>query len=93
LTDRVTLAVGEEALQPGDCLLLYTDGLVEARDRNGEFFGEERLTGLLHRATAAGQPPPETLRRLMHAVLDHQAGVLQDDATAVLARWNGRPAR
>jgi hypothetical protein len=84
------VAIGEETLQPGDCLMLYTDGLVEARDRSGNYFGEDRLVDLLQRAKAAGQPPPETLRRLMHAVLDHQAGVLQDDATAVLARWNGR---
>jgi sigma-B regulation protein RsbU (phosphoserine phosphatase) len=28
---------------PGDCLVLYTDGLVEARDNNGEEFGEKRL--------------------------------------------------
>ncbi len=86
-----TVHIGEEFLQRDDCLLLYTDGLVEARDRDGECFGEDRLTDLVRRAAAAGQPTPETLRRLMHAVLDHQAGgVLQDDATAVLVRWNGR---
>jgi hypothetical protein len=91
--DVVTvLSVGEETLQPGDWLVLYTDGLVEARDRAGEFFGEARLVDLLRRETAAGNPPPEALRRLVHAVLDHQAGVLQDDATVVLARWNGRSA-
>jgi hypothetical protein len=58
--------------------------------RAGDFFGEPRLVDLLRRETAAGHPPPEALRRLVHAVLDHQAGVLQDDATVVLARWNGR---
>jgi hypothetical protein len=85
-----TVVVGQEVLQPGDWLVLYTDGLVEARDRDGEFFGEARLVDLLRREMAAGHPPPETLRRLVHAVLEHQAGVLQDDATIVLARWNGR---
>jgi hypothetical protein len=84
-----TVRVGEEDLEPGDWLVLYTDGLVEARDGDGEFFGEARLVDLLRRETAAGQPPPETVRRLVHAVLDHQAGVLHDDATVVLARWNG----
>ena len=59
------------------------------RDRSGEYFGEIRLVDHLGRAIAAGQPVPETLRLLMHAVLDYQAGVLQDDATAVLARWKG----
>jgi serine phosphatase RsbU (regulator of sigma subunit) len=84
------IRIGEEILQPGDWLVLYTDGLVEARDRAGEYFGEARLVDFLRRESAAGHPPPETLRRLVHAVVDHQAGVLQDDATVVLARWNGR---
>ena len=42
---------------------------------------------------AAGQPPPETVRRLKQAVLAHQSGVLQDDASILLACWNGdRPS-
>lgn len=79
--------VGEEMLQPDDWLILYTDGLVEARDRNGEFFGEARLIDFVQRAAAAGRPPPETVRQLVKAVLQHQKGVLQDDATVVLAHW------
>jgi hypothetical protein len=31
---------------------------------------------------------PETLRRLVAAVLDHQAGELQDDATMVMVDWS-----
>ena len=31
--------------------------------------------------------PDETVRRVIHAVLDHQADVLHDDATVLLARW------
>jgi hypothetical protein len=34
----------------------------------------------------AGQSPPETVRRLTRAVLEHQDGLLQDDATLLLAR-------
>jgi hypothetical protein len=90
LSDIAALNVGEEVLQPGDWLVLHTDGLVEARDGGGQVFGQTRLVDLLRRETAAGHPPPEALRRLVHAVLDHQAGILQDDATVVLARWNGR---
>ena len=44
----------------------------------------------MSRTSAGGTPPPETLRRLMHSILDHQAGDLQDDATAVLVEWNGQ---
>ncbi|MGY1697798.1 PP2C family protein-serine/threonine phosphatase [Geodermatophilus sp. SYSU D00814] len=85
-------SVAEEALEPGDWLALYTDGVTEARDGLGRWFGEQRLIEFLTRAVAAGQPPPETVRRLMHAVLDHQGGVLQDDASILLACWSaGEP--
>ncbi|NYJ07982.1 PP2C family protein-serine/threonine phosphatase [Petropleomorpha daqingensis] len=81
------LAVGEEVLQPGDWLVLYTDGVTEARDPSGREFGEARLVEYLRRAAAADQPPPETVRRLTRAVLAHQRGVLQDDASILLAAW------
>jgi hypothetical protein len=37
--------------------------------------------------TVPDQPPPETVRRLTRAVLAHQRGVLQDDASILLASW------
>lgn len=81
------LTVGEETLQTEDWLVLQTDGISEARDRAGRFFGEDRLVDFLQREAAAGHPPPETARRLIKAVLNHQNGELQDDATVLLARW------
>jgi serine phosphatase RsbU (regulator of sigma subunit) len=84
-------AVGEEILEPGDWMALYTDGITEARDASGTWFGESRLLEFLTRAIAAGQSPPETVRRLTQAVMQHQGGLLQDDATVLLARWT-RPA-
>lgn len=74
-------------LRDGDRVLLYTDGIVEARSPDGRFFGEERLADFVVRADVAGDPPPETLRRLMRDVLEHQAGELQDDASIVLVEW------
>ncbi|SFP41243.1 Stage II sporulation protein E (SpoIIE) [Geodermatophilus dictyosporus] len=82
--------VAEEVLEPGDWLVLYTDGITEARDAAGRWFGEQRLVEFLTRAAAAGQPPPETVRRLVHAVLNHQDGVLQDDASILVASWAER---
>ena len=81
------LTVGEEVLEPGDWLALYTDGITEARDSSGAWFGEERLAAFLRRAIAGGHPPAETVRRLTEAVLDHQGSLLQDDASVLLARW------
>ena len=83
------LAVGEARLEPGDWLVLHTDGVVEARDAAGEFFGRHRLVDFLERAVAADLGVSETVRRLVRAILEHQEGVLQDDATVLLARWRG----
>jgi serine phosphatase RsbU (regulator of sigma subunit) len=77
----------ETRLQPGDRLLLYTDGITEARSPQGEFFGEQRLADFISAAAAAGDPAPETVRRLMGHVLHHQADQLQDDASIVILEW------
>jgi serine phosphatase RsbU (regulator of sigma subunit) len=83
----------QEQLEPGDRLLLYTDGVVEARSASGEFFGVSRLVDIVRRQEADRRPVPETMRRVMLAILDHQAGELQDDATAMLVEWRGRSAQ
>jgi serine phosphatase RsbU (regulator of sigma subunit) len=75
---------------PGDWLILHTDGITEARDEAGNFFGEARLVDFLRREAASSHPPPETVRRLVHAVLRHQHGILQDDASVLLAEWDSR---
>lgn len=79
--------IAEEWLQPGDRIVFYTDGITEARDTEGRFFGVHSLVEHLERAAAARQPAPETLRRIGHDVLDHQGGTLQDDATLLIAEW------
>jgi hypothetical protein len=81
------VAEASESLESGDQLLLYTDGLPEARQPDGEFLTVERLGEFVERQAAAGYPAPETLRRLRHAVLAHQRGRLQDDASALLVEW------
>ncbi len=85
---EATPAPAEERLEPGDRLLFYTDGVTEARDDDGNLFGLDRLVELTERHATSGMPTPEILRRLSHAVLDHQKGVLQDDATFLLAEWS-----
>jgi serine phosphatase RsbU (regulator of sigma subunit) len=84
------LVVHEEVLEPGDRLVLYSDGVVEAKDPiTHERFGVERLVEFIARAEADGEPVPETMRRLGHAVVKHQGDELQDDATQVLLEWRG----
>jgi serine phosphatase RsbU (regulator of sigma subunit) len=85
--DGPSPTVAQESLQPGDLLLLYTDGLTEARHPDGQMFTELGLGEFIEREAAAGQTAPETLRRLRHAIVDRQPGQLKDDATAVLVEW------
>ncbi len=88
LTDGSTVEPATEVLEPGDRVLFYTDGVVEARDADGEPFGVSRLVDVAEKHAAAGLTAPETLRRVSHTVIDHQGGQLQDDATLVLLEWS-----
>jgi serine phosphatase RsbU (regulator of sigma subunit) len=80
--------VAETSLEPGDALLLYTDGVIEARDADGEEFGEARLRDLLERESSSGREPAETLRHLVHSVLTHHGSRLRDDASTLYLRWD-----
>ncbi|MFJ8622240.1 PP2C family protein-serine/threonine phosphatase [Kitasatospora sp. NPDC093550] len=86
--ERGAQPVHRARLQPGDRLLVYTDGVTEARSRSGEFFGELRLADTLMQHMAGGDPAPEALRRLIHALVTHQDHDLRDDATILLAEWH-----
>ena len=76
-----------ERLEPGDRVLLYTDGVTEGRAADGTPFGLQRLADFIIRHSSALLPAPETMRRLNHAIVEYQNGRLRDDATAVLIEW------
>ena len=87
------VVITEEMLEPADQVLFFTDGVIEARSGDGEFFGVDRLVDMISRTSASATPAPETMRRLMHAILAHQEGELQDDATIVVVEWRGPGSR
>ena len=72
-------------LVPGDWLVIFTDGLVEAINKSEEEYGEERLMGVIAANTAA--QPPEMLNRMMTA-LDGFVGTTpqHDDVTCLLIK-------
>jgi Stage II sporulation protein E (SpoIIE) len=74
------------ALEPGDRLLLFTDGITEAHQRGEREFGYRRLAALLadHRELA----PPELVRYITRAVTESCNGELSDDATVVCLDWH-----
>jgi len=85
--DGVTAPVYTERLEPGDRVLLYTDGVTEGRSADGAPFGLDRLSDFIIRHSNDGISAPETMRRLNHAISEYQRGRLQDDATIVLVEW------
>jgi len=64
-------------LQPGDVLILYTDGVVEATNEQGELFGFERLYRLLNES--ATRRPRSLTRQIVRAVRAFTGPLPQDD--------------
>lgn len=74
----------EVVLEPGDLLMLYTDGLTEARDRRERMFGLDRLRELF----ASTPDTPDAVRdRIVAALGEHQGGpVGSDDQTLIVLK-------
>ncbi|CAG6390940.1 serine/threonine-protein phosphatase [Streptomyces cocklensis] len=70
--------VDRHVLAVGDVLLLYTDGVIEARDERGRFYPlTERLAGW------SGRPPSELIAALTEDLLRHVGRRLGDDVAIV----------
>lgn len=79
----------ELVLEPGDALVCYTDGVIEAHAESGEQFGEERLVGVL--ADARGRSATGTARRIERAVVDYRSPDDRDDLAVVVVRLKPNP--
>jgi sigma-B regulation protein RsbU (phosphoserine phosphatase) len=70
-------------LEPGDRLVLFTDGITEIANAADEEFGEERLMELLRAHRALGAEAMQ--KRVMAAIAEFSGGNFQDDATLIVA--------
>src|SRR5579863_9272280 len=79
-------------LKSGDCVLSYTDALIESRDADGEMLGE---AGLLRIMRFVGDVEPQLLTKtLLHEISDRNPeNLTKDDVTVLLVRANGRKPR
>jgi sigma-B regulation protein RsbU (phosphoserine phosphatase) len=76
--------VSEVTLQPGDTLIVYTDGVTEAMDDDAEPFGEDRLLELARRAVQL--PIDGLVTAILDEVQRFSGTVQEDDLTLVVAR-------
>jgi sigma-B regulation protein RsbU (phosphoserine phosphatase) len=75
---------GAETLAPGDCIVLFTDGVPEAEGPDEEFFGDERLQALLGRI--GGESAEEVCKSVAARIADYEQGSPHDDVTLVALR-------
>jgi serine phosphatase RsbU (regulator of sigma subunit) len=76
-------------LEPGEALILYTDGITEAQNDQGLFYGLERLTALAQANLVEG------IQSMQKAILNdlqefNQRETQEDDVTMVLIKWNDK---
>jgi PAS domain S-box-containing protein len=82
--DDAELGDGSLRLMPGEALVLYTDGVTEARSPDGDFLGDERLRGLLR--SCSGLDAAGIAARIKKVVLDFQEGCPRDDLAVLVLR-------
>jgi phosphoserine phosphatase RsbU/P len=87
MLDSASYAVESVQLEPGDKLVMYSDGVTEAENAENSFFGTQRLRELLR--ANAGHTYMDLHRSILSAVEEFTEGsVLGDDVTLVVLEYN-----
>jgi len=87
--DHASYPVRHDRLAPGECIMIYTDGVTDATDTGGAMFGTERLMDAVGAAT---EPDAYSLTRGVFSIVEEFArGAPQaDDITVLTVRYLGR---
>jgi sigma-B regulation protein RsbU (phosphoserine phosphatase) len=85
LMERFLIQKREVQLQPGDILMLYTDGFTEATDQDGTFWSEDGLATIIRQNAEASAE--QLIQKILQALKEHTNGhPLEDDVTLVMAK-------
>jgi serine phosphatase RsbU (regulator of sigma subunit) len=84
LFDKWECTLEERELAPGDTILLYTDGVTEAVNGDGEEFGEERLLEATRQHSRLS--PPDLLATLADQARSFSPDQQADDITLIVAK-------
>jgi serine phosphatase RsbU (regulator of sigma subunit) len=85
LSERFFINCEDVQLEPGDILLLYTDGITEAEDSQGVSWGEERMADIIRRNADASSE--QLIQMIMAALKEHtNSSPLADDVTLVVSK-------
>jgi serine phosphatase RsbU (regulator of sigma subunit)/pSer/pThr/pTyr-binding forkhead associated (FHA) protein len=88
LMETAEFGVAEEWLAPGDKVIIYTDGVTEAQNAAGEFFGKKRLRQIV--TARAGERRQAVHDAIQEAVTEFTEGAPQsDDITLVVLEFGG----
>jgi serine phosphatase RsbU (regulator of sigma subunit) len=90
IMEALRLEQASVALQPGDTLVMYTDGLSEAADLHGELYSDEQIVEFVA-ALPRTLPAEEVATRLLGSIESHLNGIeAQDDRTVLVMRIRER---
>ena len=81
--EDLLLDENSNSIPPGGTLLVFTDGLTDCRDPQGQSFGYARVQSVL--AGLAGQSGQQVCDSLRGALADYQSGSSQDDDVTLVA--------
>jgi len=90
--EHATYASGTVLFSPGDAFLMYTDGVTEAINSSGNFYGEKHMLEIVH--NNPDLCPTDLIRCLESDMIEFMKGVDQaDDITLLILRSKGMPSR